>query len=221
MILDNFPMILWINLDRSIERRNYMKKLLRNLKNTRITAVDGASYELYTYCVPNNLLKPAENACTCSHLKALKYFVDKVKEDRVIIFEDDVSFDFLDKIPYNWSDFEKALPNYNVIQLAISSSEIITTNLVEFQNKYYGTTAYLITKEAARLILDNYISKTYHKFVLSGRSKATADTVIYSLMNTYSIPIFTYLNKDSTIHPNHLTFHQATKEQQQEAWKNE
>ena len=198
-----------------------MRELLHNLKHTRITAIDASSYELYKYCIPNNLLKPSENACTCSHFKALKYFVDNVKEDRIIIFEDDVSFDFLDKIPYNWSDFEKGLPEYNVVQLAIASTKIITTNLVEFQDQYYSTTAYLITKKAARLILDDYSSKIYYKFVLGGRTRPTADTVIYSLEKTYSIPIFTYLNNDSTIHSKHLAFHKETKEQQLQAWNNE
>lgn len=43
MILDNFPKVLWINLNSSEERRSYMENLLKsyNIENTRISAING------------------------------------------------------------------------------------------------------------------------------------------------------------------------------------
>lgn len=226
MILDNFPKVLWINLEKSIDRRKYMEELLNGygIQHTRIRAINGLDWrdpELKTFCFKNRMISSAENACTCSHFKALQYFVDNITDDKIIIFEDDVSFEFLKYIPYNWSEFEINLPkNYNVVQLAISTTKVVTPNLVKTnpENNYYCTCAYLITKSAAKQILSNYYLKSYSKFDLSRAVWATADTALYSLPNTYSIPIFTYCAKDSTIHSRHLNAHIDSKQQQLNMW---
>ena len=44
------------------------------------------------------------------------------------------------------------------------------------------------------------------------------DVVLYSLPNTYTIPMFTYLNEDSTIHTEQLSGHRECKERQKQAW---
>ena len=141
MILDNFPKVLWINLDRSEKRRAHMEKLLANLDHTRISAIDAKGPEFNNYCIAD--INSLENACTCSHLKALKYFVEETKENRIVIFEDDVSFEFLPFIPYNWSIFEKMLPDdYNVVQLALNTPNAIKTYLDVYQTHNYCAAAY-------------------------------------------------------------------------------
>ena len=227
MILDNFPKVLWINLEQSVDRRKYMEELFnsRGINHTRISAISGLDKinpELNAFCKMNLGLKPVENACTCSHLKALKYFVEKMTDDKIIIFEDDVSFEFLEYIPFNWSELEKKFPeNYTVIQLAIFTKQTITNDLVKFDRKkpYYCTTAYLITRTAAKKILQHYFSKSSKKFDLSNKYFPVADFVMYILPNTYSIPIFTYLGVDSTIQPAYLDIHRASKQQQLDLWK--
>ncbi len=80
MILDNFPKVLWINLDQSKTRCSKMESLLNDngICHTRIAAVDGVSQsgieQMKIICHTSNKISYAENACTCSHLKALKYF---------------------------------------------------------------------------------------------------------------------------------------------------
>ncbi len=229
MILDNFPKILWINLDKSVNRRKYMERLLNDHKisNQRITAIDGTSssnMELFNICVPNARLSWAENACTCSHLKAMEYFINSMEDDRVIIFEDDVSFDFLNFIPYNWSDFEKSLPDdYDIIQLAITSEKAnVTTKLVktDTNTKFYCSAAYMITRQAAIKIINRYYLSDKNKIDLSVQEFATADSMISSCGSTYSIPIFTYKTTNSTIHSGHLYIHNKSKLQQLTMWKN-
>ncbi len=229
MLLDNFPKIPWINLDKSVARRKYMESLLKwyGLQNMRIKAVDGTNYlnpEVKRYCMPNPKLSQAENACTCSHLLALQHFVTKMDDEKVIIFEDDVAFDFLNLIPFNWSNFENNLPkDYDVIQLAISTNNIVVDNtLIKTTpaSKYYCSTAYLITRNAAIKILEKYFSRTRGKFLLSGHIYVTADAILADTGNTYSIPIFSYKTTDSTVHPNHLKTHARSRNQQLLLWKN-
>lgn len=203
-----------------------METLLNKYKlvHQRIAAVDGSMVgELEKYCIPNNKLTRAENACTTSHLLAMKYFVENIPDDRIIIFEDDVSFEFLQYIPFNWSELDKNFPvNYEVIQLAItyekgSVGNILVKTVPEMT--YYCSAAYLITKKAATNLLAKYYAKNLGKFVLSTQLYATADAMIASTGFTYSIPIFTYQTIESTIHPQHLLNHNRTKTQQLNLWK--
>ncbi|XWV25748.1 glycosyltransferase family 25 [Tupanvirus soda lake] len=229
MILDSFPKVLWINLDRSRKRALYMEKLLSeyNITNTRIKAIDGVNIrdpELNNTCFINRTLTRPENACTCSHLKALKYFVENMEDDYVVVFEDDVSFEFLPLIPFNWSDLIKKLPkDFEVIQLAITHENGNIDNILvktDPSMKYYCSAAYLITKIGAKKLLDRYYSKEYNKIILYSQEHVTADSMLLSTGATYSIPIFTYLTSESTIHPWHLKNHNQSKNQQLELWKN-
>lgn len=167
-------------------------------------------------------LSDAENACSCSHLIALRYFIEKTNEDKIVIFEDDVSFEFLEYIPYNWSEFMEHLPkNYKIIQLAvIGMGRDVYPKLDIINYLYCSTTAYLITRKAAIEILNDYYPN-FEKITLSNKIMGTAraDEIIRLYGNTYSIPIFTYRGTDSTIHAEHLSIHLKSKNQQFDEWK--
>ena len=204
MILDNFLPVLWINMNRSTERRERMKNLFEkySIKNTRIEAVDSKNQtKLESLCIMNKSITRAENACTMSHFLALRHFVDNMSNDKVIIFEDDVSLEFLPLIPFNWSELVNNLPkNYNVVQLAVCSYRNVYPKIVQISHQ----TSY---------------SSVAYKINLENKKQCTADAVILSLDYTFSIPIFTYETNDSTIHKSHLAFHSRTKKQQLEMWK--
>lgn len=225
MRLDNFPKILWINLDGSSNRRKNMETLLNGygLDHTRISAIDGTNKELMEkVCNPKTTISLLENACTCSHILALKYFIETMEDDKVIIFEDDVSFEFLEFIPYDWSTLEKYFPtNYDMVQLAVSHHGSSRTHLlvkIYPYSKYFCSAAYLITRKAAKELVSKYI--TYSgKINLSDKKYATADAMITSISNSYSIAIFTYQTNESIIHPNHLEMHYKSKLIQRSLWK--
>ena len=225
MKLDKFPKALWINLDKSIDRRRHMEKLLSdyNIEHIRIPAIDGTNpnnVEYKNICIPNNTISAPENACTCSHIKALKYFTENMEDDLVIIFEDDVSFEFLKFIPFNWSDLNNNFPKkYNVIQLAIINGSV--NNYLIKSNpemRYFSAAAYLITKAAAKKILEKYYDQKLNIIDLSKQGYGVADLMIFSIGDTYSIPIFTYLIADSTIHPDHVESHKEKKDTQLDMW---
>lgn len=241
MKLDNFPKILWINLERSKDRKERMKKLLAGKINIRIEGIDGnIETELNKICIKNKYLSNVENACTCSHLTAIKYFLETINDDNIIIFEDDVSFEFLDLIPYNWSELEKHFPeDYSVIQLSITYDNTIKPYLVKRILPYSSAVAYLITKKKAKQIIDKYFNYDLNKFDLSKKLKeyAVADSIVYDSdmndakeydpniydpntydPNVYSIPIFIYTGIDSTIHENHLKYHTDNKIMQLNMW---
>ncbi|AQN68545.1 glycosyltransferase family 25 [Saudi moumouvirus] len=225
MILDNFPKVLWINLQRSEKRKEYMESLLNKyeINNIRIQAIDGLiNEELDSICLKNTSISNQENACSCSHLLAMKYFLENMNDDKILIFEDDVSFEFLRFIPFNWSEFESNLPSdYYIIQLAITKDFGSVGNILVSTNpksKYYCSTAYIITRQGAQHIVSKYFCSETGKINLRDQIHCTSDAIISDSGKTYSIPIFTYLTTDSTIHPNHLVIHNKSKIQQQKLW---
>ena len=76
--LAGFPKVLWINLDRFAERREYMEEQFDYWEVKaphRITAGDGEEYESYLKGTVPPSMNDGELACVMSHLNAIKYFV--------------------------------------------------------------------------------------------------------------------------------------------------
>lgn len=228
MHLSDLPLVLWINLDRSLRRRQNMIKLFdtHHLVHRRIAGVDGTGREL---SVLNNLcdtslsLSPAENACTCSHLLAARYLLEKTSETHVLVFEDDVSFAFLELIPYSWTQFISHLPdNWQMVQLAVTTeSGSPPCHLVSITpaSKHYCSAAYLLSRTGAEYLLNTYWLSASTKINLQDQEHVTADSMIASIPHSYSIPIFSYETMDSVIHPNHLYIHNRAKYHQYIAWE--
>ena len=226
MILDNFPQILWINLDRSIARREHMEKLLTdyNLTHQRIQATDGKNDRrgLLELCRINPKLTLLENAVTCSHLRAVKYFLEETQEDRIVIMEDDVSFEYLKYIPFDWSEVESCFPaNYSIIQLASSKAKTIYPRKIDQPRKLPCAAAYLISRNGAQEIVSKCYDSQLNKFDLSkfSREYAVADALIYNVKVAWSVPIFTYQANDSVVHPKFVDHHVKRKNLITRLWK--
>lgn len=226
MILDSFPKVLWINLKTSEARRNRMSSLLDsyNIQHTRLEAVDGSLSWPYLgrLALTNKMLTTRETGCTLSHLYAIKYFYTEILDETCVILEDDTSFEFLEYVPYDWSSFISSLPeDWRVVQLAVSELvPSIKTELVKLDSssKRYCSSAYLINKQGAKDILDRYFDPRINMFNLSHISRPTSDYIICHTSTAYSIPLFTYLCDESTIHPSHLSVHEASKKHQMDEW---
>jgi glycosyl transferase family 25 len=96
--LNNLPIILWINLDKHVNRYDYMLNLFNKYKlnHIRISGLDGKKYE--NFCKINKFKKKinfGEIGCFASHIKTLEYFVNNIKSDYCLVMEDDISFEYL------------------------------------------------------------------------------------------------------------------------------
>lgn len=229
MKLENFPKCLWINLDRSNTRRKHMENLCAKYKieNHRIAAVDAKNPEsIRKVC---NYRSPHFKylAITLSRLKAIKYFLENMPDEkRVIIFEDDVSFEYLNMIPYDWTDFENNLPSdYGIIQLALICKKPDKKPVHPWLHprsinyNHSSLAAVMITREAAQKIHNIYYDTKTNKYNLVCTNTGALPYYIYNACKTYAIPIFTYLGTDSTVH-NHLKEHNKSKKYIKDVWQN-
>lgn len=225
-IVGNIP-ILYINLNRAIDRKNKIEKILaeNNLNYKRIEAIDGNILNYTELKQQYNFRKMSVNevACVLSHIKAIQYAWDN-NYNEVLIMEDDCSFEY---IPYKGISI-KNLSNTNIdweiIQLGIICDENIYNSFIEMFSKnmllkscYYslGAVAYLINKKGMEKIL-NYFSQT--------KNLKVADEYIYELTNTYlTMPYFTqYANlfKSDIRNDTSLLFQNKSKELWDNAIKN-
>lgn len=97
--------ILYVNLERSRDRRNRMEDMFREFKLldqcTRVEAFDGAQIvkdpELLAQTVdlpPNHGMNPGEIGCTLSHLRAAEMILESGHE-YALVMEDDIHLNYL------------------------------------------------------------------------------------------------------------------------------
>jgi GR25 family glycosyltransferase involved in LPS biosynthesis len=230
--INGISCILWINLERSLERRTYMKNLLENINidNIRIDAVDGALINKNDTLKGLNLEKNMSNGeigCTLSHIKSISS-IKNLEGEYFMICEDDIAFD---NLCYFDIDLNK------IIEEAPNDFDILMINKIyeyELDNKYvkwldhynlggkkeiYGTGCYIIHRRSIEKINKyvEYIDENHFNFKISEYNLFhVADIYIYRILNTYvyKYNFINLLDQTSTIQNNHLDFHiKASKKQ--------
>jgi GR25 family glycosyltransferase involved in LPS biosynthesis len=216
--LDGVDVIYWINLDRSLDRRQRMEQMFKDpvfkgKKIVRISAVDGKASNIdqvlnanFEGMQPDKFSK-VEYACLLSHINAIKQFSES-SDEVALIMEDDATLEYK---PY-WKKtvkqiMENAPNDWEIIQLCINTQKPLAKIYIRNSghSQIFGTVTYVINKKCA-----NHL-KT-HKMLQF--SEHTADKYLYNQTITYAYkyPMFTYnYNENSTIHQDHINDHNRSK----------
>lgn len=198
-IVQNIP-IYYINLDRSTDRNESMKKKFSDtgIRNyTRITAVDGKTLDINEIKKKYDVHKDMNNytiACTLSHIKAISQAYNDGC-DIAIIMEDDCVMDYLKYHEYTINEIVELHPNKDLFQLTYNSHKILdilySENLVS--DGYQDCTAcYLVNRKGMKHIME--MKQLY-----------VADICLYKNNNSCYVnrPFFSYeytYETNSTIH---------------------
>ena len=197
--LEGLAKIYYINLDRSVERNQYMITTLEGLNYQRVKAIDGKKDKLNhkEYVGRINRISNPEMACTLSHLKAIKQFLnDSNNTDQyAIIAEDDLSFDFIQYWKQPLIEYINQFDQRcEIIQL---NNQIQGLDGYNYDQHTTSTVAYLVKRTAASKILTH-----------TDRTKNfLADSYIYSNRVTcfHNPSLVTYRDdNDSLLHPTHV-----------------
>lgn len=227
----NYP-ILYINLDRSSDRKNYMENEFKknNIKNyTRISGVDGKKITNMKEGIVDGIKynnkytrgSKYELACTLSHLKAIKYAYDN-NINEVLILEDDASFELMKY----WHDSlgnivkKEAPKDWEILQLYSTKNcfNKIEKKFVRRTNDdCFSTVVYLINKKGMKKVLDFCYDNNRFELgkIINNKIfplKIVADFFIYKIpqnVYVYKFPLIIPNNDelDSIIHPQHTKFH--------------
>jgi len=207
---------LYINLDKREDRRKYMEEQFHkhNIQNyTRIPAINGSFITninngyvdgiSYINNCKNSLrtrspVNPNIIACTLSHFKCFHYakyhLMDKY--NYILILEDDVNFEFMDKWEESLDEIAKSCPyNWNIIQLSTINSHILK-KLINMKEKfmkkqlgdinytYLGTAMYMISKSGINYLLHKYYNIDKNLITLYGTYPAV-DGLLYNIPESY------------------------------------
>ncbi len=213
--LSGIDIIYWINLDRSVNRRNDIVEMFKddafnNIPNKRIPAIDGKSEYLdsimnYYFHNFKYEIDSKEYGCILSHLLAILEFNNSNYEIGLII-EDDMTI----KFKQYWKEPIKTCINnapndWELLQLTyLTYNNNIPENIYTKSSGGSGTGAYLISKKGSNKL----INLLYHnnKFDLNNKGYAVADYFLFNhlISYKYKYPYFIPANNDSEIHPDHV-----------------
>lgn len=213
--------VYYINLDRSTDRKEYMENQMKqyNISFNRISAIDKLNitnnilgkvdrFGYINKCLNiNEQLCSGQLGCIMSHFKTYYEALQK-EEEIIIVFEDDISLDYMDNWSLSIKDIVESAPiGWNTIQLH-TLNPLIITGLNKLDEKlyekphdafgsdvymYYGTGAYCISKNGMQALINKFCRN--NTIILEGKYNV-ADGLLYSLPQSYiyTKPLF-YTNE--------------------------
>ena len=204
--LKNFPLVLWLNLDRYPERRKYMEEHLAywQIENHhRITGIDGSddATDRLKGRVPDNM-NPGEIGCVLTHLEAIKYFVNETDLDEVMIMEDDVDLNTAKHWAFKWTEVRNRLPiNFDTCQFTIINPQGIHLKLHHRFINDFSAACYLITRHHAEKVLKLHQRGNFWKIDQNIKPRAVSEDLILDSGKGYAVPIFNYKTQHGFCHP--------------------
>jgi GR25 family glycosyltransferase involved in LPS biosynthesis len=224
MLAAMLPHVYWINLDRSEGRRARMQQRLdeRGIRNTRVRAVDGADAAATETIIRSRANSSFNAATIASHLSAMALALDNGLE-RVLIMEDDTTFEPYDAWPDGYAAIAAELPDdFSAIALCIAELPKNLDALFRRQRlvhrlrrrAYWSAGAYVITRSAIERLLARY--RRDGRYDVTGfRGHQHAYEVVMRTLQAEKlpgpylsrIPLFLFEGHDSEIHADHLDEH--------------
>ena len=130
--------------------------------------------------------------CAVSHLKAIKEWYNNSNESYALFLEDDVTFKTSKYWNFTWSEFMNSLPNdWKCIQLISIRPDFPEIKLKPRQWDDWSATAYLITRDYAKKLIDEYCVglDEYNLTIKRDNVMPLVENIIYDLDKTYCIPL--------------------------------
>lgn len=225
--LKGFSPIYVINLKSKEDRLNHIKQEFGkyNIKDyTIVEAIDGSIEDLSLLVDnPDSFpLSKNELACTMSHLKAIKHWLDTSISDYAIIAEDDLILQTVDSWQWTWTEFlSKINLDYDMLQLSITNEFSLNTSLHYKEIRDHSTVCYLIKRSWAESLISKHLINDKFVFYSKDRERLVADRLIYNQAICLSFPLFTFSTKfNSSIHQEHIgIWHIQAKNETLDFWK--
>ena len=210
--LKGIPPVLWINLEADTDRRKHMEDQFAEWEiedHTRISGIDareGDGFEPHlSGTVPHTMIAN-EIGCCMSHLKAIKYFIEEMDCDEVMIMEDDALFETVRYWPFTYKEASALFPyNFDAMQLTTINPAVVYVTLHNRFINDFSAAVYVLKRSHARKIYNAHVRGDKFKMDMDVRPRATSEDLIFESGKVYCIPLFLYrLDLGSSIHPEHI-----------------
>ncbi len=214
--INGIDAILWINLDRSTERKKTMIQLLKNLDivNFRIEAIDGKynDFDKIVNIPRERKLTNYEIACTLSHLKAIN-IAQHLIGNYFLICEDDISFNNVILSKLDLKQIIENAPYFDILMIYKTINSKLNSTYTVWNNYFNSTgieinstVSYIITKEGIKKICEQAKYINDDTFMLDNNIKFdVADIYLYKNIQTivYKHNFIDISDVISEIHPSH------------------
>jgi hypothetical protein len=210
--LKGIPPVLWINLEADTDRRKHMEDQFTEWEiedHTRISGIDardGDGFEPHlSGTVPHTMIAN-EIGCCMSHLKAIKYFIEEMDCDEVMIMEDDALFETVRYWPFTYKEASALFPyNFDAMQLTTINPAVVYVTLHNRFINDFSAAVYVLKRSHAQKIYNAHVRGDKFKMDMDVRPRATSEDLIFESGKVYCIPLFLYrLDLGSSIHPEHI-----------------
>jgi GR25 family glycosyltransferase involved in LPS biosynthesis len=205
--------IVWINLDRSQDRRINMEKILGkiNIPNNRIIAIDGAKEDFSYY---NNLQRPLTNyekVCTLSHIKAYSY-LKNISGKYFLVLEDDITLDNLKFFNKDLKSIIQKAPEFDILLLHKIYNNKLDNLYTKWEPDIYSTASYVISFNGLQKLLKYAeYNKSNNTFIFNS-PLSIADYFLFYNVKTfvYKYNFISTADETSLIHTEHLNIHKQS-----------
>ena len=188
--------VYFVSLEESTDRRKKLEegfekhgaKNVKSIISKRFAEADDKVTGKYLH-----QLNDGTKGCCVSHLKAIKDWYDTTDEEYGFFCEDDLSFDTLEYWNFSFGEFVNGLPDdWGCIQMLPIRGNF---DGIKIRDRYWddwSVTAYIMKREYAKYIIDNYIiDDTYHLELKDCEVMPLIENILYtSAGKVYTIPMF-------------------------------
>lgn len=161
--LNGFPDVNVISLKEHPERLQSVIKKFNDEQFYRIRSHRYKKYEEGDCIITGEYVDKIPNStkgAVTSHLKTIKWWYEKTKEETGFFCEDDISLDTLKYWNFEWQEFYNKLPkNFGAIQLVLIKEQEFGLSDLYFRKRNWNdwsACAYLLTRSFAKKLLDVY-----------------------------------------------------------------
>lgn len=232
--LQDFPTVYYISLEESKERQKSIEDqfskygiVTKSIISKRFIESNDIVTGKYVYS-----MEPGTIGCAVSHLKAIKDWYYNTDENYAFFCEDDLSLETLEYWNFTWNEFIESIPEdadcVQLLRLKENNREEDFKFRVREQDDW-SVTAYIITRDYAKKILDNYcVEDTYHLEIKNSDTMPLAEYLIFNGIGVvYSFPLFvekqdfdsTFRNSSNHNYELHQSTHLKSYNEIVEWWK--
>lgn len=226
---DDHPVINYINLEQSFDRREFMERQFEEYDITKYKSFIVKPYDEYKdLCSVSGPFVNSVNhhGTNITFLKCIKNWLETTDEDYGIFLEDDTSFETSKYWSFTWSEFVRSLPeNWEVVQIirlndwSDGRSAKLSCRVREWDD--WGATCIMKRDYAKKLISSYMISDNEYLFDIAGtRLMPIVENLLFcNLGYCLNVPLFVECDLPSTYNRGIDPVHEMSKEKYLELWK--
>ena len=194
--LKYFPYSYYVSLEESTERQKILREQFSKYGVNVVTPILSKRFAECDDKVKGeqlHILDAGTTGCVISHLKAIQKWYNEHDDDYAFFCEDDLSLETVEYWNFTWEEFIEKLPDdAECVQLASIRPSFDTVHFRERSMYDWSATAYIITRDYARKILERHVHGDEYDLTITGTNfyPMSENVLFYGIGKVYTIELF-------------------------------